>query len=394
MAATSSRRSVVLAALTGAAGTAAAAATIGADRGSPTGVGEVAGPLVRAPFWGRQQAGVEQSPPAHATWTGFDLSPGATRAAVRGLFTLWTDDISRMMDGRPALADLTPQLVDETGTLTVTLGLGPGFFDRLKLARPSWLAPLPAFPIDRLEDRWRQTDLVLQVRCADPVALGHAADVVRRTAQGVATPVWTQRGLRPPPRRGDGGIIRNAFGQLDGIVNPQPRTDDPLVWQQSGSPGWMRGGTSLVLRRIRMDLDAWSGVDETSRAQAIGRHTGSGAPLTGGTMHTAPDLHAKDDLGLDVIDPAAHMRAAMPRAPHERILRQPYNYEQPSGGGVEAGLIFAAYQADPVRQFLPIQRRLAAADLLNVWTTPIGSAVYAIPRGARPGQVLAADVLG
>ena len=41
-----------------------------------------------------------------------------------------------------------------------------------------------------------------------------------------------------------------------------------------------------------------------------------------------------------------------------------------------------------------IDRRaaLAEADLLNTWTTPVGSAVFAIPRGARPGEVLAQDL--
>ncbi|MDO8107879.1 Dyp-type peroxidase, partial [Isoptericola sp. b441] len=39
-------------------------------------------------------------------------------------------------------------------------------------------------------------------------------------------------------------------------------------------------------------------------------------------------------------------------------------------------------------QFLPVQRRLAELDLLNRWTTPIGSAVFWVPPGARAGEVL------
>ena len=78
----------------------------------------------------------------------------------------------------------------------------------------------------------------------------------------------------------------------------------------------------------------------------------------------------------------------------ERILRRPYNYDLPvsnasglsqsgsSEGGVSrTGLIFASYQADPVKQFVPIQQRLAELDMLNTWTVPIGSAVFAIPPG-------------
>ncbi len=50
-----------------------------------------------------------------------------------------------------------------------------------------------------------------------------------------------------------------------------------------------------------------------------------------------------------------------------------------------SGLLFASYQADVDRQFLPIQRRLDESDMLNEWTTPIGSAVYAIPPGCAEG---------
>lgn len=49
------------------------------------------------------------------------------------------------------------------------------------------------------------------------------------------------------------------------------------------------------------------------------------------------------------------------------------------------GLIFASYQSDPVKQFVPIQRRLAQLDMLNTWTVPIGSAVFAIPPGCEVG---------
>lgn len=50
------------------------------------------------------------------------------------------------------------------------------------------------------------------------------------------------------------------------------------------------------------------------------------------------------------------------------------------------GLMFASYQADIERQFLPIQRRLDGMDLLNQWTTPIGSTVWAIPPGVADGD--------
>ena len=56
-----------------------------------------------------------------------------------------------------------------------------------------------------------------------------------------------------------------------------------------------------------------------------------------------------------------------------------------SGGVSSTGLIFASYQSDPDRQFVPIQKRLDELDMLNTWTVPIGSAVFAIPPGCQPG---------
>ena len=59
----------------------------------------------------------------------------------------------------------------------------------------------------------------------------------------------------------------------------------------------------------------------------------------------------------------------------------------------DRGLIFAACQRDPARQFVPVQQRLATADALNQWITTIGSVTFAIlpgvgARGGYLGQTL------
>jgi dye decolorizing peroxidase len=151
----------------------------------------------------------------------------------------------------------------------------------------------------------------------------------------------------------------------------------------------------MVIRRIAMKLDTWDAADRLARENALGRRLSDGAPLTGGRVTDPPDLLAKDQLGFPVIDPASHVRRAMPAAPHERILRRPYSYDDVPTGGADSdsGLVFVSFQADPVRQFLPIQRRLAEADLLNIWTVPIGSGVYAVLPGVREGEVLGQALL-
>ncbi|MGB3686602.1 MAG: hypothetical protein WA991_12335 [Ornithinimicrobium sp.] len=74
-------------------------------------------------------------------------------------------------------------------------------------------------------------------------------------------------------------------------------------------------------------------------------------------------------------------------------MRRPYTYQDVVAGNVRTGLVFITYQADPVRQFVPVQRRLAEADLMNLWTTPVGSAVFAILPGCAPGRYLGQDLL-
>ncbi|MGL5865155.1 MAG: Dyp-type peroxidase [Dermatophilaceae bacterium] len=152
--------------------------------------------------------------------------------------------------------------------------------------------------------------------------------------------------------------------------------------------GWVTG-SSVVVRRIRMDLDAWDRVARSSRENAIGRRLGTGGPVTGGGGEfAAPNFEARDEVGFTRIDLAAHIRRARATASHERFLRRPYSYDDGAGAVSDSGLVLIAYQADPVRQFLPVQTRLAEQDLMNLWTTPVGSAVFAVLPGPRPGEIL------
>jgi dye decolorizing peroxidase len=216
-------------------------------------------------------------------------------------------------------------------------------------------------------------------------------------AQPIVRTAWVQRGFREPlTKQAPGMPFRNLFGQVDGTVQPSTSgADDALIWLGSEAPRGLRNGTSMVIRRIAMKLDAWDRADRMAREHAVGRRLSDGAPLTGQAETDPPDLLAKDELGFPVIDPASHVRRAMPAEPHERILRRPYSYDDVPAGGADSdsGLVFVAFQADPVRQYLPIQRRLAEADLLNIWTVPVGSGVYAVLPGAREGEILGQALL-
>lgn len=159
--------------------------------------------------------------------------------------------------------------------------------------------------------------------------------------------------------------------------------------------GWLTGGTGLVLRRIQMNLDTWDELDRPGRELSVGRNLTNGAPLTGTNERDEPDFDAKDALGFPVIPEFSHMRRARSDGEGERIFRRSFNYDDaPDPGEVSnSGLIFVSYQADIDRQFIPIQRRLDELDLLNQWTTPIGSAVFAIPPGCQEGGYIGDTLL-
>ena len=216
-----------------------------------------------------------------------------------------------------------------------------------------------------------------------------------KDARSFATVRWTQTGFRRAHgSEKPGTTMRNLFGQVDGTVNPDPTSDDfaHVVW---GTQGWLTGGTGFVLRRIRMNLDKWDHLDRSGREQTVGRTLTTGAPLTGTKEHDEPNFEAKTAIGFPVIAEFSHMRRARSENHVERIYRRGYNYDHaPTGTEIsDSGLLFASYQADVTKQFVPIQQRLDELDLLNEWTTPIGSAVFAIPPGCREGGYIGDTLL-
>ncbi|WP_304451524.1 Dyp-type peroxidase [Nocardiopsis sp. YSL2] len=379
-----------------------AAAGIGAAGATVTHrlVGEEPPPANTAPpvhgtrtvaFHGPRQAGVETPPQAHACFVALDLESGVDAEGVGRLLRLLSDDAARLSAGQAPLADTEPELATVPARLTTTFGFGPGLVERVDPdAVPSWLGPLPEFDHDDLRPEWGQADLLLQVCADDPITVSHAARMLVKDARAFARVAWTQTGFRRAHgSEPDGTTMRNLMGQVDGSINPRPGTDEfeHLVWG-SGGPAWLDGGTSLVLRRIATDLDTWDELDRPGREAVIGRRVADGAPLTGGGERDDADLDATDESGLPVIPAFAHVRRARTDDPGQRIFRRGYNYDlrDTLSGAGEAGLVFASFQADPVRQFVPIQRRLDELDLLNEWVTAVGSAVFAIPPGCEEGD--------
>ncbi|MFV0632886.1 Dyp-type peroxidase [Demequina sp.] len=349
------------------------------------------------PFHGTHQAGIATPIAAHASYVALDLHADTDADALGRMMRLLSDNAARLAQGRGALADTEPELAESPAALTVTFGFGPELVRRAggASAVPTWLAPLPPFSIDALEDRWNGGDLLLLVSSDDAVTTAHAVRMLLKDSRAFAQVRWRQDGFRRAyGSQVSGTTMRNLFGQIDGTTNPEPGTAefDKVVWS---SDRWLAGGTSLVIRRTRLDLDTWDEVDPVARGFSVGRRFSDGAPLTGDREADEPDFDARNAAGLTVISPVAHIARARPVEDHEVIFRRSYNYDvEPSGDSVsESGLIFASFQADVTRQFLPIQTRLAEVDLLNTWTTPVGSAVFAIPPGCAEGGFIGDTLL-
>ncbi|TCN35908.1 dye decolorizing peroxidase [Kribbella orskensis] len=348
--------------------------------------------------YGDHQPAVAAASPKHAELVALTLLSGTDRAALGRLMRLWTADIVALSAGRPAPGDTAPELALPGVALTTTVGFGPRVFSLPGLAglKPGGLDDLPVMSHDRLQPAWSGGDLLLLVGADDPVSVVHAVRRLVADAAPFARPVWRQTGFwngAGADRKPVTG--RNLFGQVDGTGNPAPGTPefDSTVWSTDGLE-WFRGGTTLVVRRIRMNLDTWDELTRSEQERAVGRKLSTGAPLTGSVEHDELDLEKRDADGRLVIAENAHARLSHHSTNDgRRIFRKGLNYVQDTGATRESGLIFLSYQADIAGQFLPLLARLDAADALNEWTTTIGSAVFAIPPGFHPDEWLAQALL-
>jgi deferrochelatase/peroxidase EfeB len=190
---------------------------------------------------------------------------------------------------------------------------------------------------------------------------------------------------------------RNLLGFRDGTNNIRGDDVEALerfVWVASEGPSWLQRGSFLVARRINIRIDEWDGSSLAEQEAVIGRSKMSGAPLNRRDEHDAVDLAAVDVKGIPIISPNAHIRVSAPESNGgARILRRSYSFVDRSENGLEAGLLFLAYQRDPRTQFVSIQRRLARIDALNRYTRHTGSAVFAVFPGIRHGGVLGEGLL-
>jgi deferrochelatase/peroxidase EfeB len=368
------------------------------------------------PFYGTHQGGILTPAQDRLHFAAFDLTATADRDDVIQLLVEWTAAAARMTQGLGVGGGAVggPLLAppDDTGEaqglppsgLTITFGFGPSLFadasgkDRFGLAtrRPAALVPLPLFPFDLLEESISDGDLSIQACAHDPQVAVHAIRNLSRIAFGTARIRWAQLGFgRTSSTSTTQSTPRNLFGFKDGTHNikaEEPRAADEFVWVGDEDQAWMRDGTYLVARKIRMTIENWDRVALREQNDIIGRDKGEGAPLSGGSEFTPPDFALQTTAGGAVIPDTAHVRLAHPDLSGTRLLRRGYNFVDGNNdlGQLDAGLFFISMQRSP-EQFVTVQRSLKA-DAMNEYIRHVSSAVFAVPPGARDGSYVGAGL--
>ncbi|MFD7838771.1 iron uptake transporter deferrochelatase/peroxidase subunit [Streptomyces sp. NPDC059761] len=379
---------------------------------SPAGASGASGSLsslgaTHIAFHGEHQAGITTPLQAKGHVLAFDLAPGAGRKEAAALMRRWSDTARLLMAGKPASGEDSGIALDAgPSSLTITFGFGHSFFERTGLAarRPTALDPLPDFSADRLDAQRSNGDLWVQIGADDGLVAFHALRALQKEAGEAARVRWQMNGFNRSPGATDAPMTaRNLMGQIDGTGNPKPAQPDfdKRIFVPAAGPGpseqaWMGGGSYAVVRRIRMLLDDWDKQSLAQQEQVIGRTKATGAPLTGGTETTKMALDKIGPDGKPVIPSNAHARISAPEQNGgAAMLRRPFSFHDgiAADGTPDAGLLFICWQADPLRGFVPVQRKLDRGDALSAFIRHESSGLYAVPPGPRDGEYVGQRLL-
>ncbi|WP_328938704.1 iron uptake transporter deferrochelatase/peroxidase subunit [Streptomyces tauricus] len=379
-------------------GAAAAGGAVAVARAGDDAEPAAAGAGGEVPFHGSHQAGIATPVQDRLHFAAFDVKTD-DRAAFVQLLKDWTEAARRMTAGRAvgegAYGGLAEAPPDDTGEalgltpsrLTLTLGFGPSLFERFDLAgrRPEALVDLPKFAGDNLDRTRSGGDLCVQACADDPQIAVHAIRNLARIGFGKVVIRWSQLGFgKTSSTTPDAQTPRNLMGFKDGTRNIAGTETDRLkkfVWVEEkdtdADSAWMAGGSYLVARRIRMNIETWDRTSLQEQEDIFGRDKGEGAPVG--------KAKERDEPFLKAMLPDAHVRLAHPDTnAGATLLRRGYSFTDGTDGlgRLDAGLFFLAYQRDVRKGFIPVQRSLAA-DALNEYIQHVGSAVFAIPPGVR-----------
>ncbi|CAI6086516.1 iron uptake transporter deferrochelatase/peroxidase subunit [Cohnella sp. JJ-181] len=353
------------------------------------------------PLYGAHQPGIVTPPQTYLYLASFRVT-SKSKADLAGMFKDWTRfcDLS-MAGGTMRTGDnplVPPSDTGETldlppSKLTVTFGFGPSFFldegkDRFGIARlaPKHLKDIPRMARDHLDPSISGGDICLQVCANDQQVAFHAIRNLIRLSTGIASLNWMQEGFASGK---PGTTPRNLFGFKDGTANAlhdSPDGYDRVVWADEGEPDWLRGGSYLAYRKIRMKLESWDRTSLADQEDTFGRHKVSGA------AYGAKGEFDPVDLSSQPVNAHVHLAKQTKQQMHRRA----YSYTDkvdPRTGNVDAGLLFISYQRNPDEQFIRMLRLMQSKDALNEYVDHVASAMFACPTGLREGTYIGQNIL-
>lgn len=371
------------------------------------------------------QAGITNRPPDHALLAALTLtttSPEATRTAVEALRVVIQAELRSDLDHTtPASSKDQPSA--ETGELgftddydryhlTVTVGFGAGFYEKLGIPpeqRPQDLIPMPWDKLSDQPDKSDNGDILLQV-CTNSVYLAeHVLRRVEEELSGRMAVAWTVAGAQRHNSR-SGRVNRQEgralIGFLDGTANLNPRRSpddarlvfvDPedmdyppqvptippgqanpyggsqppgfppdLRQPPTSEPSWAKNGTYMVVRASTVNTADWDRRTLGEQERTIGRWKVSGSPLDAAddpSKAPVEDPNFSADPDGTVTPLASHVRKTNPRAPEDadrRIFRRGYPLIQATLDGQQRGLLFVCFGRTITTQFEFITRAWTA----------------------------------
>lgn len=340
------------------------------------------------PFFGTHQAGISTPAQRHIYFAVLELHT-EDRAKIKEIFKTWTAYARNLTEGKNVKAYAENSYVPPVDTgeadglnphkLTLTFGVSPSFFSKLNIRQlqPSEFTELPHFPRDQLQESYTGGEICIQA-CADDAQVAfHAVRNLIRVARGEVSLKWSQAGFNSFE---GSDTPRNLFGFKDGTGNPTGAELERILWYQHDN--WLKGGTYLVVRRIKTFLETWDRTNLAAQEETFGRHRDSGAPLGSKNEFDEVELDKLDDKGNPVIPVVSHTRIA--RATGITMLRRSFSYASgiDSHGQLDAGLLFISFQRHPQR-FIQIQNAFGNVDKLNEYITHIGSGIFACFAGVK-----------
>jgi dye decolorizing peroxidase len=275
------------------------------------------------------------------------------------------------------------------GDLTITVGIGPRLVAAVDSSLPG-AAAMPAFDRESIADAAQGGDLAIQVCASDPLVLPLALAAVVASAGGQLSERWRQRAARGAyvPVSKTIQAPRNVLGFIDGIVGAHtPAELDADIWL--AQPAAVAGGTIMAVRRMTLDVDAFTALPLARQEAVFGRRRESGVPLSGGTIATDPDLGAKTATGAYLIPADAHLRRANALSTGvPAMLRRSYSIDDPA-----PGLLFVSFQ-NALRTFTATLTRMQTSDALLAFTTTTASGTFLVLPGHDAGRPLGSTLFG